>query len=492
MNTDLTLLRLGCAVLLTSLLCATPTRAEASVSLKDCRISDASGIRSITARCGTLTVPENYAEPDGRQIDLFVAVVPALSQKPAATPFTAIAGGPGAASTEFYTAYAGAFSRIQRNHDIILIDQRGTGRSGALDCPVPEELDAADWSLELVRDSTRECLASIDADVRQYTTSVAVRDLDRLREALGYEQLNLYGSSYGTRVAQHYMRRYPARTRTVILDGVLPAADSVGPGIAIDAQQALDRILARCAADADCSEHFPDLADRLNELHQRLRSGPVQVAMQDPSSGEPDTFAFSEMDLVVALRLMSYHPDSVALMPLLIDAAARGNMAPLAAQSRMAQQDLSEALSFGMHNAVVCTEDAPFYGNLDIDRTALEETYIGATQFDTLVEICKIWEQGVIDDDLKTTVTGTTPVLILSGSADPITPPGNGERVADALENALHIVGNGQGHGVAAVGCMPQLMADFVANASVDGLDPSCMDKQGPSPFFVNFSGPTP
>jgi len=492
MNTTPLIARLAAATLIAPFLSAAAAHADTGLKLEDCRISDSSGIRSVTARCGSLRVPENYAEPDGRQIDLFVALVPALSQKPAATPFTVIAGGPGAASTEFYTAYAGAFSRIQRNHDIVLIDQRGTGRSNALDCPVPEELDTAEWSLELVRESTRECLASIDADVRQYTTSVAVRDLDRLREALGYEQINVYGSSYGTRVAQHYMRRYPERTRTVILDGVLPAADSVGPAIAIDAQTALDRILARCAEDADCSRHFPDLGASLDQLRQRLRAGPVEVAMQEPSSGEPETFGFSEMDLVIALRLMSYHPDSVALMPLLIDAAARGNMAPLAAQSRMAQQDLSEALSFGMHNAVVCTEDAPFYAGLDIDRAALEQTYLGATQFDTLVEICKIWDQGVIDDDLKSTATGPTPVLVLSGSADPITPPGNGERVTDALDNALHIVGNGQGHGLAAVGCMPQLMADFVASGSVEGLDPSCMEKQGPSPFFVNFSGPTP
>ncbi len=484
--------RLAAATLIALFLSVPAARAHSGLTLEDCRISDSSGIRSVTARCGSLRVPENYAEPDGRQIDLFVAVVPALSQKPDPTPFTAIAGGPGAASTEFYTAYAGAFSRIQRNHDIVLIDQRGTGRSNALDCPVPEELDGAEWSLQLVRDSTRECLASIDADVRQYTTSVAVRDLDRLREALGYEQMNVYGSSYGTRVAQHYTRRYPERTRTVILDGVLPAADAVGPAIAIDAQRALDRILSRCADDTDCSEHFPGLGERLDELRQRLRSGAVDVAMQNPASGNPETFAFSEMDLVVALRLMSYHPDSVALMPLLIDAAASGNMAPLAAQSRMAQQDLSEALSFGMHNAVVCTEDAPFYGELDIDRAVLEETYLGATQFDTLVEICNIWDQGVIDDDLKTPLTGPTPVLVLSGSADPITPPGNGERVANTLENVLHVVGNGQGHGLAAVGCMPQLMADFVASGSLEELDPSCMDKQGPSPFFINFSGPTP
>ena len=492
MNTTPLIARLAAATLIAPFLCAAAAHADTGLTLEDCRINDSSGIRSVTARCGSLRVPENYAEPDGRQIDLFVALVPALSQKPAATPFTVIAGGPGAASTEFYTAYAGAFSRIQRNHDIVLIDQRGTGRSNALDCPVPEELDTAEWSLELVRESTRECLASIEADVRQYTTSVAVRDLDRLREALGYEQLNVYGSSYGTRVAQHYMRRYPERTRTVILDGVLPAADSVGPAIAIDAQTALDSIMARCAEDPDCSRHFPDLGASLDQLRQRLRAGPVEVAMQDPSSGEPETFGFSEMDLVIALRLMSYHPDSVALMPLLIDAAARGNMAPLAAQSRMAQQDLSEALSFGMHNAVVCTEDAPFYAELDIDRAALEQTYLGATQFDTLVEICTIWGPGVIDDDLKSTATGPTPVLVLSGSADPITPPDNGERVADALDNALHIVGNGQGHGLAAVGCMPQLMADFVASGSVAGLDPSCMEKQGPSPFFVNFSGPTP
>lgn len=462
------------------------------LELEDCRISDTSGVISLSARCGTLTVPENYADPEGARIELFVAVIPALSQKPSATAFTAIAGGPGAASTEFYTAYAAAFSRIQLNHDIVLLDQRGTGRSNPLDCPVPEDLDLDEWSLDMVRTSARECLDSIDADVSQFTTSAAVRDLDRLREALGYEQLNVYGSSYGTRVAQHYLRRYPERTRTVILDGVVPASDVLGPAIALDAQNALDRIVERCAADPDCSGRFPDLGQQLDSLLQTLRSASVEVAMQDPVTGEPDTFTFTELDLIAALRLMSYSPDSVALMPLLIDTAANGNMAPLAAQSRMVQQNLSEALSFGMHNAVVCTEDAPFYSTLDIDRAALERTFIGAMQLDTLAAICEIWQPGFMDPDLKTPATGNTPVLVLSGGADPITPPANGERVVEYLDDALHIVGEGQGHGLAAVGCMPQLMARFLETANLDELDTECMKVQGPSPFFVNFSGPTP
>jgi pimeloyl-ACP methyl ester carboxylesterase len=480
------------AALLWPVFCFAPALADTGIELEDCRITDTSGIRSISARCGTLRVPENYADPGGKHIDLFVAVIPALSQKPSSTPFTAIAGGPGAASTEFYTAYAGAFSRIQRSHDIVLIDQRGTGRSGALDCPLPEELDPGEWSLDLVRRSARECLASLDADVRQYTTSVAVRDLDRMRAALGYAQLNIYGSSYGTRVAQHYMRRYPERTRTVILDGVVPAAEVLGPSIALDAQRALDQILARCANDADCAGRFPDLAEQLWSLRDRLQSDAIDLSMQDPVSGEMDDTRFTELDLIVALRLMSYHPDSVALMPLLIDAAARGNVAPLAAQSRMAQQDLSDALSVGMHNAVVCTEDAPFYDELELDRAALADTYIGTQQVDTLAAICEIWSAGVIDVDLKEPVTGDIPVLVLSGSADPVTPPSNGQRVADALQNAVHVIGEGQGHGLAAVGCMPQLMAEFVDNGSLDGLDMSCMEKQGPTPFFVNFSGPSP
>jgi pimeloyl-ACP methyl ester carboxylesterase len=481
------------ALLCLSLLAWSATEAATdSLLLEDCRISDAAGLANRAARCGRLMVPEDYDAPDGRQIALFVAVVPALRQPAAAAAFTPIAGGPGAASSEFFVSFGAAFDRIGRASDILLVDQRGTGRSHGLDCPVHEETAGEGWSPDVLRAGTRDCLNSLDGDVRHYTTSAAVRDLDRVREALGYERLDLYGSSYGTRVAQHYMQRYPDRTRTVILDGVVPAGLALGPDIALNAQRALDAILARCAAAPACGERFPELAARLSDLRQRLREAPVPVRLSDPVSGAPLEETLDETDVAVALRLMSYNPDSAALIPLLLDAASGGDYGPIAAQAHMAVKGLSEALSFGMHNSVVCAEDVPFYEADAIDRAALEATYLGTTQLDTLREICALWPRGGIDPDLRQPPEGTHAVLVLSGEMDPVTPPAYGVRVAEKLPNALHVIGPGQGHGIAGVGCVPRLIAEFVAQGGHDGLDFSCLETQGPTPFFLDFAGPGP
>lgn len=463
-----------------------------TLSLEDCRISDAAGLSNRAARCGWLSVPENYAEPDGRHIELFVAVVPAFSQTPAAAAFAPIAGGPGAASSEFFVSFGAAFARINKTSDILLVDQRGTGRSHALDCPVPEETDTDKWSLDLLRISAETCLAGLTGDVGQFTTSNAVRDLDLVREALGYEQLDLYGSSYGTRVAQHYLSRFPERTRTVILDGVVPADLALGPDIALNAQRALDGILRRCGSDAACNERFPDLDRRFRELKRRLKEAPAPVKLPDPVSGAQLDETIGEMDMAVALRLMSYGPDSIALIPLVLHTASNGDYVPIAAQALMAVRDLSEMLSFGMHNSVVCAEDVPFYEPGYVDREALATTYLGTTQVDTLIEICNLWPAGAVDPDLKQFADSDRPVLVLSGEVDPVTPPAYGAHTADRLANAVHVVVPGQGHGVARVGCMPSLIADFVARGDHQDLDFSCIDLQGPSPFFLDFSGPGP
>ena len=217
-----------------------------------CQIEDAARLTVLTAECGTLEVPENPAAPDGRKIALYVARVPAINRRKAPDPLFLLAGGPGMARHQMYASAAPAFARIHRNRDIVLVDQRGTGKSNALELRVRRRrADARDDRRSRSRDdalSRRAC--SKRADVAYYTTSVAVRDLDRVRAALGYERINLYGGSYGTRVAEHYLRRFPNAHARVILDGVVPPELALGPAIALDAESALDErvraLRARC------------------------------------------------------------------------------------------------------------------------------------------------------------------------------------------------------------------------------------------------------
>lgn len=465
-----------------------------AVELTDCRLADTGDLRTIAAECGTLTVPLDPQVPDGEQIELFIARIPALSAQAPTDAFTVIAGGPGAASTEFYVSQEGAFSRIRRDRDIVLVDQRGTGRSNPLDCAEPpEDLDVVEYSAELVRQASRQCLSSLDADPRFFTTSVAVDDLDQLREALGYTQLNVYGVSYGTRVAQHYLRRYPDQTRSVILDGVVPADLPLGPAISLDAQAAVEQMFARCEEDTACSAAFPGLRDGFDALAARLEDEPANVVLPDPQVGGITNQLLSAPDFQAAVRLLSYSTETVSILPLVLHSAyANDDLTPLAAQAAMVTRRTNEMLSYGMHNAVVCTEDVPFYDAAAIERAALERTYLGATMLDGLSDICSVWPAGVIDEDFKTPVESDRPVLILSGSADPVTPAAYGERIRPSLGVNEHIIVEGQGHGQAGIGCVPKLLGEFVATPDPAALDTSCLDAVGPAPFFTSFAGPEP
>lgn len=477
---------IAAAGLLVGLL-ATPARA---IDLTPCRLDAGPGRARVAADCAALSVPADPGDPGGHHIELSVARVPALSVAPQPDPFTILAGGPGQSAIDLYTALAPAFQRIRRERDIVLVDQRGTGRSSPLKCPSAEGMDLDSAERDVLLELVDQCLASLPEDPRLFTTSVAVADLEQVRTALGIERWNLYGVSYGTRVAQHYLRRYPERTRAVILDGVVPAELTLGPDIAIHAQAALDRVFARCEKELHCAETFGDLRAKFAAVATQLAAGRVTVELADPLTGQTSAETFSQLEFNAAVRLLSYATDSVALLPVLIERAYNGDYRPLAAQARMTLTDLSEALNYGMHNAVVCTEDVPFFGDLNV--AALNGTYLGITQVDTLQTMCERWPRGQLDDDLKQPVVSDRPVLILSGEADPVTPPGYGEQIQAGLANSRHLVVPGHGHGIAPVGCAPRLMAQFIDAAAIDELDTACLEQEGPAPFFINFNGPTP
>lgn len=463
--------------------------------LTDCRISAGPGYPGLKARCGRLTRPLDPAAPESPAIELAVAVVPALSLEPAPTPLVPIAGGPGQSTIEFFAAYAGAFEAIRRNRDIVLLDQRGTGDSAALDCPFDEAQGELEFTPERGREEARRCLNQLPHDPRFFTTSVAVTDLEALREALRVPAFDLYGISYGTRVAQHYARQYPETTRTVILDGVVPPQVALGPAIAIHAQGALDRIFGRCATSAGCNARFPGIAARFAGLKRRLADEPVTVELPHPVSARPETVSFGAAELAGALRMLSYHPSTVALMPLLVDEAWAGNYRPIAAQYLMTSRSIAEALSIGMHNAVVCTEDAPFFAHENVTREMLEATYIGPLQLEALQAMCAVWPEGVRDPTLRLPLATDTPVLLLSGDADPITPPEFAELAAVGMTRHRHLVGEHQGHGQLTRTCIPEAMAKFVETASFDGIEEvrTCMkERQFAMPFFLDFTGPAP
>jgi len=485
------------AVALGSLLAAGAARAAlaaTTLTLAPCEIEHPLRLSVIPAECGVLEVAENPAEPHGRQLGLHVARVGAISRRKQPDPLFVLAGGPGAAAGAFYASVAPAFARIQRDRDVVLLDQRGTGGSNPLACTGPADLPERASEEEIVA-ATRACLAALAgrADPAYYTTSLAVQDLERVRAALGLERINLYASSYGTRVAQQYLRRFPLRVRSVILDGVVPIAAPIGPATAIDAEAALTDILRRCAQEAHCRDRFGDPAADYRAVRAALAGNrAVAVSIVDPTSAEARRLSFTAETLATVLRLLSYVPEYAALLPLLLHAGAQQDYAPLASQYLMVERAYAETIATGMHNSVVCAEDVPFFAAHPIERAQLAATYLGTRQLDGLEAVCRVWPRGAVDEDLHAPLHSEVPALLLSGSDDPVTPPAYAHAVARGYTHNLDLVLEGFGHGQLTTPCIDRIMAQFIARARVESLDVSCVRAARPLAFFTSLNGPPP
>ena len=477
---------------------AAPAAADqpmAKIELAPCRLEHPFRMLALTAECGTFTTLENPDAPNGRKIDLFVARVPAISFNKKPDPLFLIAGGPGTSAVDLYTSSAGPFDRVRRERDIILLDQRGTGRSHRLDCDYGHEnlFDRVE-DVDVVRENIK-CRDQLTkkADLRFYTTSIAVRDLDAVRAALGYQRINLFGNSYGTRVAQHYARRYPQATRTLILDGVVDPQVVLGPAIAIDAERALERILERCTRDPACAKAFANPSADYHALRARLTAKPVPTMVSDAATGKPIHFDFTVRHLSAVLRFASYNDDQAALLPLsLFMAAHEDNFTPMASQFRVFANSLEASFAYGMHNSVACSEDTPLIDASKLDLTALQATHMGAEQVEQMIEGCKEWPRGVVDADLHSPLKSPAAALLLSGADDPVTPPEYAAAAQRGFADSKHVIVPGHGHGQFGAPCVDRVMATFIDAGTAKDLDASCTGKLKPMPFFITLAGPSP
>lgn len=466
------------------------------IRFTDCRVSDPSGVHFRFLQCASLLVPEDYSDPAGRKIRLFVARIAASGKKPLPDPFMPISGGPGSAASEIYLFPGQGFDHIHQQRDIFIIDQRGTGKSHKFACESAQDSvwGYTDAARDALQRELKRCLAEFDGNARFYTTSVAVKDYESVRKALGVKQWNVYGASYGTRVAQHYLRRSSDALRSVILDAVVAPQLALGGNIALESQRALDHLVSRCEQDAVCAAHFPNFRSGLKRLFGELREKPKDITFANFNTGTPQPMQLRYDHLAAITRMFLYSPDSLAILPLLFhEAYAKSNFGPLARNADRIITRMNSMVALGMHNSVVCTEDVPFLDISDEKRKALASTYIGDEVVTALADICAIWPAGVIDDDFKTPLENTTtPVLLLSGGTDPITPPSYAETAAALLGNSQHIVAPSMGHGLAAKGCVPTLLAKFVAEIALEKLDVRCIQRLQPEPFFIDFNGPSP
>jgi pimeloyl-ACP methyl ester carboxylesterase len=314
-----------------------------------------------------------------------------------------------------------------------------------------------------------------------------------VRAALGYERINLYASSYGTRVAQQYLRHHPQRVRSVILDGVVAVDAALGSHTALDAESALAQVLARCANDPVCQAAFGDAGKDYRAVRAAIANRSIYVTVPDPDSGAPTPLAFGNQQLAAVLRLGTYSTEYAALLPLLLHrAAAFFDYGPLGARYLALSHLYGEGFAAGEHNSVVCAEDVPRYDSQDFERTRRAAPYLGTTQMQGLQALCRPWPRGPVDADLYAPLSSDVPALLLSGGADPVTPPAGALRAAAGFRHAHTVVLAGLGHGALLAPCMDRVMAQFVARASVQGLDVSCTEEVRPLPFFTSLNGPPP
>jgi pimeloyl-ACP methyl ester carboxylesterase len=466
---------------------APATRTLGALGLEPCTLAAVGLPVTVSAYCGTLAVPEDRAQPEGRRLELAVALVPARSKQPKPDPVFMLAGGPGQSAREAFPSVAGAFRELLRERDVVLVDQRGTGGSSPIDCRTPGEAAATEAAAdpEAARRFAAECLAGLDADPRFYTTSDAVLDLEAVRTAIGAEQVNLVGISYGTRVALEYLRREPARVRTAVLDGVVPPELALGSEHARNLESALDAHFALCEADADCRRQFGSPRELLDALLAELREAPQRVRYRDPLTDETREDDLTTAAVAGIVRLYAYAPQLAAMLPRSLAEAAAGRREVLMAQARMIESLVGEQIALGSQLSVSCAEDAD---RLRVDP-ADAGTLMGTAFVAAVLAQCEVWPRGRRPADFNAPVRSDRPVLLLSGELDPVTPPRYGEAVVKHLPNGRHLVARGQGHNVMAAGCLPRLMGRFVATADARGLDAVCLEQLAPPPPFLGAYG---
>ena len=462
-----------------------PPAPKTGVALAPCRLP---GVEQ-AARCGTHEVWEDRDAKQGRKIEINVAVVPARLRAREPDPIVILAGGPGQGAVSLAAQVMPLFTRLNDSRDVVFIDQRGTGESNPLTC----EDDEPQSMQALFEDAMPErvvvkCLEQLDADPRLYVTPLAIADLDEVRAALGYDKVNLWGGSYGTRVALEYIRRHGSRVRTATLDGVAPATMKLPLSFVQDGEASLRRLLEACEGEALCRKTYPDLRGTIATLRNELSRRPLRASIQDPRTGDRETISVNQNVFLAGLFRPLYVAEMASLLPFGIAAAAAGDFNPLLAQNLEFADDISENLSVGMHLSVVCAEDIPQVTPADVE--GLDRSFFGRALVDDFMRACSLWPRGKLPADYYEPVKSDVPVMILSGGIDPATPPRHGEAVAKTLTNARHFVAPHLGHGVSLHGCGPRVIESFIRKAGFEGVDGKCLERI-PRPLFVMPLGTT-
>ncbi len=445
------------------------------------------------AQCADIKVPE-APDHNERIITLSVVVLPATTRERVEDPIVLLAGGPGQSAIEVAPDWAARFENLRKTRDFLIMDQRGTGRSNSLACaeqldPILEVLEdqtnSVEEALEIQVEALRDCLIQLDADPTYYGSQNAAIDLEFVRKHLAYPALNLFGISYGTRMAFIYARQYPESVRSLLLDAVAPTTMIIPERVGLDADIAFRMIEIECQSNIDCQSAFPDLKGTLRKAETLLRELDQDLLAIDPLTGER-TFAKPDARLINRiLRSALYSRGLRQLVPLAISEAAEGRLEVLLGMGAVLNPESnSSGMSLGMMASVLCSEDMT-----QMKAIQHGEIFDNALQ-ELLTELCGFWPHKAVSEDYFEPVRSNIPALLMSGTLDPITPPNYANEAMRTLTAAQHIEVLGGTHGVGHLGCIPELIETFLSALSNPEVDTSCIQDIGPRPFFTSLAGP--
>lgn len=438
--------------------------AAATVPLQPCRIH---GI-SHDVLCGQIRRPLNpNAHGDTPQIDIHFTVIPAVARRGLPDPVFFFAGGPGQAATRLGGEAQFLLKRLNNRRDLVLIDQRGTGHSAPLECPalpatapLQSQADAGTWSAAMA-----SCLAALQrlpyGDLRFFTTTLAMQDADAVRQALGFDRINVVGGSYGTRAVLEYLRAFPTRVRRAVIDGVAPPDSPLTQSLGQDVQAALHAWLSACESDRACAARYPTLRP---DFHALVRSTPRPITVAHPVTGQAERFLLTRLQLLSLVRSPLYSPTLAVALPAAIADATHDRFGALFGLASALTIRPATRLAMGMHLSVICAEDLPPSA---APTAPAADDDLGSIFEQQYTDLCAHWPRGDVPPAFRTIPRSDVPTLVLSGGLDPVTPPRHGARVAAALgPHARHVVVPQAGHGILAQPCVPDLVHRFIDRPS--------------------------
>ena len=435
-------------------------------------------------RCVGVPVALDYAQPAAAKLTLHVTVAPAFRESARPDPLFVLAGGPGEAGSDVLALLNNTFRRSRATRDIVFIDQRGTGLSGKLDCDSkPGEESMTEEQLEA---EVRGCIGRMRTNFAAYSTANAARDIEQVRIALGYDRINVWGGSYGTRLGQAYARAFPAKLRALVLDGVA-APDQVIPAGGRDSQAALEALFRQCAAEPTCQRAFPAVRDEFAALVGKVAAGKVKIAIADPRTAAPVQLAMTSARFLGTIHSILYSPADSRRLPYLVHSAAQGRWEPFMARRNVAADFSAEGSNaLVLHLAVICAEDFP---RLTPALRAEDGALLTAPMLQRLPGLCAAMH--VPPAPLVSPAMIEAPVLMLSGALDPVTPPRRAEAAGKHMAHAQHLVVANAGHGISQLGCTPRLLREFLDRPDLQ-VKAGCL-KDIPVPGFqLGSAGPQP